>query len=257
MKLLRTLASSFLIITTVALFMSGCKTTTTETPPVDNTPVRVYPKAGSKYTYAKHQRDSASGKAAITVDSMIVASIFSTNTTFQGKDSVTTVYDDKDTLQYRVESNLDVSVYKSNFGSSGFVFNNPTPWMTLPFGSKKTGVVLFTHDTTISVSGQNEKLTITGTVDYIGTDELDTGTTHAKMASGPQAKVTISIVGTSPVPVTITSTQTYSFDFYTTGNYFHSISDFNFPDVKFFGSTLLAGSTSHTEKIMTTFSLIK
>jgi hypothetical protein len=246
-----------LSLASFAVFLiSGCSNSTTTTPPTPTTQTNVTPKAGSTYTYAKHEKDSASGKSSVTTDSIIVATVVSSGQKYQGKDSVVTVYDDYDTLRYHIESNNDVSVYRANFASNGYVFTNPSPWMTLPFGSKKTGVVLFpAHDTVISANGISETLTISGTVDYVGTDEIDTGTAHKKFVSGPQAKLTITISGSSPVVINITATQTYSFDYYTAGSYFHSIATTTFPDVKFATTTLLAGSTSFSEKILTSMSL--
>ena len=142
-----------------------------------------------------------------------------------------TIYDDFDTISYSIESNGEISFYRANFGSNGYVFNNPTPWLTLPFGSKQTGVQLFSGKDTIAVSGQQEILTVVGTADYIGTDEVDTN--GVKLASGNQARLTITITGVSPIPVTgISSAQTFSFDG-SIGNYFHSISKTIFPDVSF------------------------
>ncbi len=233
--------------------ISSCSSTTT-TPPT-TTQSKVTPKAGSTFTYTKHEKDSSSGKPAVTSDSIVVATVVSSGIFYHGKDSVVTLYDDFDTLRYRVESNNDVSVYKPTFGSNGYTFNNPTPWLTLSFGAKNPDAQLFSYDTTITVQGQSEKLVVTGTAHYIGIDEIDTGASHTKLASGNQANIVISIMGTTPLTVNISSTQTYSFDFYTTGCYFHSISNTLFPDVKFIGTTVVPGSTTLTEKFLTSFNL--
>src|SRR5439155_11227324 len=129
-------------------------------------------------------------------------------------------------------------------------FFNPSPWLTLPFGSKSTNVQLFPpHDTTITVQGQTETLTISGVAEYIGTDKDST------LASGNQARVTITVSGTTPIPLTITSSQTFSFDG-TIGNYFHEISNTIFPDIQVFGIVLYPGSTTFYDKTLTSFTLV-
>src|SRR5438128_1802525 len=124
-----------------AIMISGCKSDSTGT----TTPTNVTPKSGSSYTYTKHEKDSTSGQTPVTSDSTIVAIVVASGS-YEGKANVVTLYDDFDTLHYQIENNNDVSIYLKQFGTSGFMFNNPTPWMTLPFVTKKTGVYLFATD---------------------------------------------------------------------------------------------------------------
>ncbi|MEP7234939.1 MAG: hypothetical protein ABI778_06555 [Ignavibacteriota bacterium] len=234
--------------------LTSCSTTTTN-PPAGNT--NVTPKAGTTYTYQKHQTDSSGTTGKTSTDSTIIATVISSGTTFQGKIDVLTLYDDFDTVRFVVEPNGDISVYRPTFGSGGFVFENPSPWLTLPFGTKKTGVMLFTKDTSITYASQNETLTLSATADYIGTDEVDTGASKTKLASGGQARITINITGTTPATVNIKSVQTYSFDL-SIGSYFHSISSTDFKDITIGGIvTVLPGNSSHTEKFLSSYNLIK
>src|SRR5207248_539411 len=123
------------------------------------------------------------------------------------------VYDDFDTVRYSIESNNDISFYRDSIGSNGFVFANPSPWMTLPFGSKQTNVHLFTAYDTVMYNGQKITLIITGTADYVGTDKI-TKSDGSTFASGNQVKLTILVNGTAGgiVPITISGTEIYSFD---------------------------------------------
>ena len=127
-----------------AVTISGCSSSTTP-PPNTN----VTPKTGSTYTYQKHEVDSSKAQGRTTSDSIIIAKVFSSGTTFEGKSNVVALYDDFDTLRFVIEANNDISVYKASFGSNGFVFANPSPWLTLPFGSKRTGVQLFSPKDTL------------------------------------------------------------------------------------------------------------
>ncbi|MFI5264501.1 MAG: hypothetical protein ACHQM6_08305, partial [Candidatus Kapaibacterium sp.] len=153
------------------------------------------------------------------------------------------------------ESTNDVSIYRAQFGANGYVFNNPTPWLLLPYGSQKTGVSLFAFDTSISVQGFSVPFHVTGTADYLGTEtESNIGNT-GKTISGGQVKVTIAITGTAlGTTVNIVSTQTYSFD-PAIGGYFHSVSNTTIPDVSVIGTHVITGSTSVTTKILTAYTL--
>ncbi len=210
----------------------------------------VTPKKGSTYTYNKHEVDSStSGKT--TGDTAVTAIVLASDTTFAGKSHVVILYDNFDTMRYVVESNGDISFYRDGFGSNGFVFNNPTPWLRLPYGSKGTGITLFDTTQEVSYGGNTETVKITGTGDYVGTDKLTVG---GKELSGGQAKLTIKISGTTPAVINVTSTQTFSFG-KSIGYYFHSISKTVFDDIKLFGTTLLAGTTTSNEKTLTSFEL--
>jgi len=250
----KTLKHSLLLAVLAILaagFISGCSSSSTSQPGTNTT---VTPKTGSTYTYNKHEADS-SQTGVTSGDTLMTATVISSGTSYAGKDNVVTIYDDFDTLRYSIESNGDISFYRANFGSNGFVFNNPSPWLTLPFGSKQSGVQLFKANDTILVSGQQEILQIIGTADYIGNDEVDTN--GIKLASGGQARLTIAITGLSPIPVTgISSTQTFSFDG-SVGNYFHSISKTVFPDVSYFGTTIIKGSMTSNDKKLKSYVLIK
>jgi hypothetical protein len=243
--------SALLLSAFAGIMISGCSNTTP--PPINNTPANVTPKDSSTYIYNRHEVDSTSGKPATSPqDTLITAVVVSSGKSFQGKNNVVTVYDDFDTLRYSVESNNDISFYRASFGSNGFIFKNPSPWLTLPFGTKLVNDTLFSTKDSISVQGTQEYLLIVGVADYLGTDEIDTGKTPVKLASGNQVRLRIIITGTKPLPISgISSTQTYSFDG-SIGNYFHSIANTIFPDVVLAG---FRGSTTLTTKTLVTYHL--
>jgi hypothetical protein len=255
MKKFRHIFSFIVIALSSSALIYGCSSTNSgTTPPTTNTTVT--PKAGTTYTYNKHEIDSSStGKTS--GDTVVNARVISSDTTFAGKSHVVVLYDDFDTMRYVIESNGDVSFYRASFGANGFVFANPTPWMTLPFGSKSTNSQIISGYDTIPIPslGTSEIVTISGIADYLGTDEEDTGTTtKVKLASGGQARLTITITGISPLPVTgISSTQIFSFD-NSIGYYFHSISKNIFPDVIALG---FKGSMTSNEKTLMFYNLIK
>jgi hypothetical protein len=216
-----------------------------------NTTTKVTPKTGSSYNYNRHEIDStSSGKT--TGDTAVSAVVISSDTTFAGKSHVVVLIDDYDTVRYTYESNGDVSFYRAGFGSSGFVFNNPTPWLTLPFGSKATGVTLFSTPQTIDYGGNQETVTVTGTADYIGTDQISV---NGKTISSNQARLTITITGTSPAAVNIISTQTFSFDPSTIGYYFRQISNTIVNDIKIGPLVLLPGNSTFNEKTLLSYTL--
>ncbi len=244
------------IVAGSAMFFNGCSDTTTST-----TSGPVTPKTGSSYTYSQHYKDSTN-TGVTENDSTIVATVISSGLTYQGKDNVITLHDGNgaDTLRYVMEANGDVSVYRANFTANVSVapisFVNPTPWMTLPFGSKKTGVALFTAYDTINVKGTNIPLVIVGTGDYIGTETLVDGT-GKKIASGNKAKLTITVTGSYlGANISVVVGQTYSFD-PTIGGYFASVGTFNLPPVSLFGTTIIQGDQSTKTRVLANFSLIK
>jgi hypothetical protein len=249
------LSIRFLFILTVfssSIFFGGCSKDDTTTPPANQT---VTPKSGTSYTYAKHEKDSTSGQSPMVTDSTIIATVISGGTTFEGKSNVVTLYDDFDTLRYQIESSNDISIYRSTFGTQGFLFVNPSPWLLLPFGSKSTGVQLFAFDTTVTIQGFPVPFHVVGTADYLGTDAITKN--GSSFASGGQVKVTITITGNAlGTSINVVSAQTYSFD-PTIGGYFHSTSNTSIPDVTVLGQHAVTGSTSSTTKILTDFSLIK
>lgn len=242
-----------LVASFAAIIISGCGSTTTIDPPVTNTIVT--PKAGTTYTYAKHERDSTSGSASTSYDTTIVAKVDSSNITFDGKSGVVKLLDDVDTLRYVLETSGDVSIYLKQFGASGFYFTNPKPWMLLPFNAKTTGVSLFDTTESVTVQGNTIPVHVVGVADYVGADQITKN--GSKFASGGQVKVTITADGNAfGTPVHIVSTQTYSFDG-SIGGYFHSIGNTTVPDVVIFGATVLKGRTTDYTKILTDFNLIK
>lgn len=250
-------SAAFIAFVFVGSLISGCKSDST----TSTDSGAVTPKAGSSYTYAQHYKDSTN-TGVTENDSIIIATVISSGLTFQGKSNVITLHDGNgaDTLRYVMESNGDVSVYRANFtanvAAAPISFANPTPWMTLPFGSKKTGVALFTAYDTISVSSQSIPLVIVGTGDYIGTETLVDGT-GKKIASGNKAKLTITVTGSfSGIVLNAVIGQTYSFD-PTIGGYFASVGTFNLPPVSFFGTTVIQDDQSTKTRILTSFSLIK
>ncbi len=258
MSVKRTIQSAaFIAFAFASAFLSGCKSDTVTA--TDSGAVT--PKAGSSYTYNQHYKDSTN--TGITEnDSIIVATVISSGLTFEGKNNVITLHDGNgaDTLRYVMESNGDVSVYRANFaanvGASPISFTNPTPWMTLPFGSKKTGVALFTAYDTINFNGANIPLVIVGTGDYIGTETLVDGT-GKKIASGNKAKLTITVSGSYlGVNINIIVGQTYSFD-PTIGGYFASVGTFNLPPVSFLGTVIIQSDESTKTRVLTSYSLIK
>ncbi len=242
---LRNLAFVFSIVT---FFISGCKYDPSSG---GTTNTSVTPKPGTTYTYSKHEKDSVSGQQPTTTDSTIIATVIASDTTYQGKSKVIFLYDDFDTLHYIMESDNDVSVYLKEFGTSGYTFSNPTPWMKLPFGSKQTGVKLFTTDTLVNSQAGPTRVYLTGVADYVGPDQI------AGKANGGAVKVTIhvrdTLLGTA---VDIVATQSYSFD-PSIGGYFHSIMTTDVPTVSLLGTTVLQGNTKVTEKILTDYSLKK
>jgi hypothetical protein len=241
-----------LSVFTCSMFLNSCSKDDTTAPATNTT---VTPKAGSSYTYSKHESDSTSGQPAVSTDSTIIALVISGGTSYQGKSNVVTLYDDFDTLRYQIESSNDVSIYRSTFGTQGFLFVNPSPWLLLPFGSKSTGVQLFVFDTTVTIQGFPVPFHVVGTADYLGTDAITKN--GSSFASGGQVKVTITITGNAlGTSINVVSAQTYSFD-PTIGGYFHSTSNTSIPDVTVLGQHAVTGSTSSTTKILTDFSLIK
>ena len=250
-------SAAFIALAFVATLISGCKSDST----TSTDSGAVTPKPGSSYTYAQHYKDSTN-TGVTENDSIIIATVVSSGLTYQGKSNVITLHDGNgtDTLRYVMESNGDVSVYRANFtanvAAAPISFANPTPWMTLPFGSKKTGVALFTAYDTISVNSILIPLVIVGTGDYISPETLVDGT-GKKIASGNKAKLTITVTGSySGIMLNVIVGQTYSFD-PTIGGYFASVGTFNLPPVSFFGTTLIQGDQSTKTRILTSFSLIK
>lgn len=236
-----------------SVVVSGCSSSST-TPP--ETKTIVTPKSGTTYTYAKHHRDSTSGMAPNTPpDTTIIAIVDSSNITFDGKSGVVKLLDEADTLRYILETSGDVSIYLKTFGSGGFFFTNPKPWMLLPFNSKTTNDTLFDAMESVTVQGNSIPVRVLGIADYVGTDEITKN--GGKFASGGQVLVTITVSGqVLTTAVKITSTQKYSFDG-SIGGYFHSISNTTVPDVVIGTFQVLQGRTSDDTKVLIDFNLIK
>lgn len=253
MKRLANLFSALIITMFVVTSFVACESETDS----DGTPsTTVTPKAGTTYTYAKQQRDSVSGESPTTTDSIVVATVISSGTTFEGKSNVISLDDDGDTLRYVMESNGDVSIYlKELFTYGDFTFISPEPWLKYPLGSKMSGVVLFEADTNMQVQSFSVPVHITATANYLGTEELKKD--GNAFADGGKAEVVVTVNGSlSGVNVTVVGKRSLSFD-PKIGGYFRSTDETIIPDVKVLGQTFLQGNTSLTTKILTSFSLIK
>ena len=255
MKILCSIPKYFvvsLLLTSGAAFF-GCSSSSQPSTPAGSS--IVIPKAGSTYTYSRHERDSTIGKKPTTTDSVVVATVISSGMPFEGKNNVITIDDDFDTLRYVFESSNDITIYRASLGSNGFVFFNPTPWITLPFGSKMTGVQVISFDTSVSAQGATIPVHISGVADYIGVDSIVKGS--SKYASGSQVKLTVTITGSIfGTPIVITASQSYSFDI-SKGGYFHSVTETQIPNVVILKTQILQGNTSLVEKILTDFTLLK
>src|SRR5687767_540655 len=125
MKRLAHLFSYAIILMLLVTSFVACESETDS----DGTPsTAVTPKTGTTYTYAKQERDSVSGESPTTTDSIVVATVISSATTFEGKSNVISLDDDGDTMHYVMETNGDVSVYlKELFTYGDFTFVSPEP----------------------------------------------------------------------------------------------------------------------------------
>ena len=253
MKRLANLFSALLMVLFVVTSFVACESGTDDP---GTTPTAVTPKAGTSYTYAKQQRDSVSGEAPTTKDSLVIATVISSGTTFEGKSNVISLDDDGDTMRYVMESNGDVSIYRKELFTYGdFTYVSPQPWLKYPIGSKLSGVILFEADTTMMVQTFPVPVHIVAKANYLGTEELKKD--GNAFADGGKAEIVVTVTGSlSGVSVKVTGTQTVSFD-PKIGGYFRLSDYFEIPDVKVLGQTFLQGNTSLTTKILTSFSLIK
>lgn len=241
------------ILTVVATFFIACDSGNDTT---NGGATIVTPKAGSTYTYTRHQRDSTSGQAPQTKDDTVVATVVSSGTSFEGKSNVITLVEaGGDTIRYVMESNGDVSVYNQTFSYGGFSFTNPNPWVTFTFGSKNRNVQAFDTTQTVSFGSFTVPLTIVGTVNYLGTEELGHG--GDTLASGGMAELVVKTTGVViGDTITVTATRTISFD-PSIGGYFHAVDNVIVPDIIVFGQTVVQGSASLKEKVLLDYTLIK
>ncbi len=254
MKRLANLFSALIILMFVVTSFVACESETDS----DGIPsTTVTPKAGTTYTYAKQERDSVSGGSPTTTDSIVIATVLSSGTTFEGKSNVISLVDNSDTMRYVMEANGDVSIYRKNLFTYGdFTYVSPEPWgLKYSLGSKMSGVILFEHDTEMVVSSFPVPVHLVATVNYLGTEELKKG--GNAFADGGKAEIVVVMTGSlSGVTVKVTGKQTISFD-PKIGGYFRLSDYIEIPDVKVFGQTVVQGNTSLIEKILIDFSLIK
>src|SRR5688572_1220302 len=253
MKRLAHLFSYAIILMLVVTSFVACESETDGGTPTET---KVTPKAGTTYTYAKQERDSVSGGSPTTRDSIVVATVISSATNFEGKSNVIALDDDGDTTRYVMETNGDVSIYlKELFTYGDFTFISPEPWLKFPIGSKLSGVILFEADTTMQVQSFSVPVHITAVANYLGTEELKKD--GNAFADGGKAEVIVTVSGSlSGVNVTVVGKRSLAFD-PKIGGYFRSTDETIIPDVIVFGQTFLQGNTSLIQKILISFSLIK
>jgi hypothetical protein len=116
------------------------------------------PTAGSSYTYNVYDTDAAGAKVPGT-DATQVDVILETGITYEGKENVFVVSEGGLLSYYSLEDNGDISVYldAAQSGPLGAVIAG---WKRLPYGSKKTNVVLLEKDTTITLEGVPVPVTV-------------------------------------------------------------------------------------------------
>jgi hypothetical protein len=255
MKKLLSLHIAAIIALTAVLsgFITGCSSSTT--PPAGFTYTN--PKAGTAYRYHVTMKDSTFGSPGTTSKGDSTSLVLTSGVSRYGKDSVIVLLNDSgqvssDTTYYRFESNGDVTVYQPGYGfviaGSPVVIYPPVAWLRIPIGSQKTGVTLFTMDTTVMLGTTAVPLHIVATADGKGNEEL--APLGPRLAYGGIASVTITVT-TSLITTPAVAVTTYSVD-PSLGGYFHSTTTLSVPTI-----LIYKGRNSSKDKILYSYTLVK
>lgn len=194
--------------------------------PVDNTPKRVIPKAGSSYNYVRTERGSTTPYATVSgTDTVHTVTSIANFTTFAGEDSTISFVDvntmnasaPHDTMTIAYQGNGDISIYRGN-GLEGLPSGLPITvpiWWTLPFKSK-TDVMIMDQ-----VIGLTFNVGVEVTIDKVTGAAKSTATSVNYTLNGKtyvcdQADVTFTVVGSVnagfPLPLTLVFKTTYLFN---------------------------------------------
>lgn len=208
----------FVLLFASGLFISGCKTATTD-PGGGGTTINnigdSIPNRFSNYSYSRSQLDKSDNIIlGTTIATGLPAFVDSVGLTIFGKSNVYSVRDDGDTSYYAYEANNDVSIYLKTPGFLknhsnldlpdevlesvlNLVFHN---WITLPIATKGTSIVVYNKKDTIDISGTRPQIENKAVVDFLGDSTFSTTITE----NGNPAKATT--VASKHCRITITGT---------------------------------------------------
>jgi hypothetical protein len=134
------------------------------------------PGVGSSYMLASYDVDRSGAKIAGSDDTSSITVAATGVTRFGRNDVVLLTTDWGDTTEAIYESNGDLSITSQHaIGGNGVIFTTPLIWTALPFGSKKGETTVMSYDSSATVAGVLHRLTLTETVAYVGSEEVQVG----------------------------------------------------------------------------------